>query len=258
MAIKFGPSGIGPTKEAIKKLQLYKSLNLQACEIAFTYGIYIKENDTKEIKNEAEKLGITLSIHAPYYINLNSKEKEKIEASKKRILNCAKIGHQLGAKTITFHAGFYAGIQAEQTYQNIKNQIIELQEEIKINKWDIKLCPEIMGKKNVFGSIDEISKLAKETKCSFTIDFAHILSRYNQHKFKEVIESFPQKNWLCHFSGIEYSVEKGERKHKKTLSTEWQNLLRNLKNLDKNITIISESPDPIEDATEALEIYNKM
>jgi len=257
MTIKFGPAGIGPTKEAIKNLQLYNSLNLRACEILFTYGIYLKEQDAKEIKEEAEKLGITLSIHAPYYINLNSKEKEKIEASKKRILDCAKIGHQLGIKKITLHAGFYAGMDKEQTYQNIKDEIIELQEEIKKNNWDIKLCPEVMGKKNVFGSIEEISRLAKETGCSFTIDFAHVLARYDEHRFKEVIESFPQKDWLCHFSGIEYSVEKGERKHKKTEKDEWQNLIKNLKDLDKNITIINESPDQVQDSVEGLEIYNK-
>jgi len=144
----------------------------------------------------------------------------------------------------------------ELTYQNIKIQIQELQEEIKKNKWDVNLCPEIMGKKNVFGSIDEISKLAKETGCSFCIDFAHILARYDQHKFAELKEAFPQKNWHCHFSGIEYSKEKGEKKHKKTLTEEWQNLINNLKNLDKNITIINESPDPVNDSIEGLKIYD--
>lgn len=256
MALKFGPSGIGPTKEAIEKLNIYHSLNLKACEIAFTYGVYITEQDAKEIKTAAEKLDIALSIHAPYYINLNSKEPEKIQASKKRILDCCKRGHQLGVKNIVFHAGFYSKMDPEETYQNIKTQIIQLQDKIKENKWDIKLCPEIMGKKNVFGSIDEISRLAKETGCSFCIDFAHILARYDQHKFAEVKESFPQKNWHCHFSGIEYTKEKGEKKHKKTLTEEWTNLITNIKDLDKNITIINESPNQIEDSVEGLRLYN--
>ena len=257
MALKFGPSGIGPAKDAIDNLNLYHSLNLKACEIAFTYGIYIKEQDTEQIKKTAEKLNIDLSIHAPYYINLNSKDPEKIITSKKRIIDCCRIGNLLGAKKLTFHPGFYAGINPEQTYQNIKNQIIELQDEIKKNNWTIKLSPEIMGKKNVFGSINEISQLVKDTNCSFTIDFAHVLARYDSHKFAEIEKAFPQKNWLCHFSGIEYTKEKGEKKHKKTTKEEWKNLIDNIKHLDKEITIISESPNPIEDATEGLEIYNK-
>ena len=55
-----------------------------------------------------------------------------------------------------FHAGFYSGIEPEEAYQNIKIQMIELLKEIEKHKWDIKLCPEIMGKKNVFGAIEEI------------------------------------------------------------------------------------------------------
>jgi deoxyribonuclease IV len=256
MRLKFGPSGLGPTKDAINNLVLYNSHNLTACEIAFTYGVYIKEQDAKEIKDKAEELNISMSIHAQYFVNLNAKDKTKLEASKKRILDCCERANQLGAKNIIFHAGFYAGIEEELTFQNIKTQIIELQKIIKKKNWDVKLCPEVMGKKNVFGSIDEISRLVKETGCSFCIDFAHILARYDKHMFKEVIAAFPQEDWHCHFSGIEYSVEKGEKKHKKTLTEEWQNLISNLKNLDKNITIINESPDQLQDSIDGLKIYN--
>jgi deoxyribonuclease IV len=246
--LKIGPSGLGPVKDAIRNLNLFYENKIKACEIAFTYGVYIKKEEAKEIKNKAKELDISLSIHAPYYINLNSIDKQKIFMSKKRILNCCEIGHHLGAKNIIFHSGFYMGLDKEQTFQNIKKQIIELKETIKENNWDIKLCPEIMGKKNVFGSIDEIKRLVEETNCSFCIDFAHILARYNSHKFKEIIEAFPKKDWHTHFSGIEYSIEKGEKNHKMTTKEEWQNLLHNLKDLDKEITIISESPNPLEDS----------
>ena len=85
--IKFGPAGLGPVKDAIKHLEEYSELGLRACEISFTYGTNKKkEADMKEIRNAAEKYGIKLSIHAPYWINLNSKEKIKIEQSKQRIL----------------------------------------------------------------------------------------------------------------------------------------------------------------------------
>ena len=85
MTIKFGPAGLGPVATAEKTLEKYHKLGLKACEIAFTYSVYIKnEEDALRIGKKAKELGISLSIHAPYFINLNSKEKVKREASKGR------------------------------------------------------------------------------------------------------------------------------------------------------------------------------
>src|SRR3989338_7217156 len=141
MTIKFGPAGLGPTKEAIKNLEEYKKLGLTACEIAFTYSVYIKnEKDMEKIKKAAQRLGVSLSIHAPYFINLNSTNKQKLEMSKKRILSCCEVGEKLGAKTVVFHCGYYQKIDKEKTYENIKNAILDIQKE----KWIelIKNLPE--------------------------------------------------------------------------------------------------------------------
>ena len=108
MPVKFGPAGLGGVKEAISNLEKYQSLGLKACEIAFTYGVYIKrKEDALKIGKAAENLGIQLSIHAPYWINLNSADKEIIEKSKQRIIRCCDIGTYLGAKKVVFHPGYY-------------------------------------------------------------------------------------------------------------------------------------------------------
>jgi deoxyribonuclease IV len=217
--IKFGPSGLGPVKEALKRLEEYDRLGFRACEIAFTYGIYVKEErDAKLIGEKASELGIELTIHGPYYINLNSAEPEKIEASKKRILDCCKIGEIMGAKAVVFHPGFYgkAGkADRAEAYETIKKNMLELQKEVEKNGWKIKLAPETMGKVNVFGSVEEISKLVKETGCSFCIDYAHILARDKTVDFQKIETLFPDSEWHVHFSGIEYN-EKGERRHIET------------------------------------------
>ncbi len=250
--IKFGPAGLGPVKTATQTLKSYHDLGFKACEISFTYSIYIKKQEAIEIGKIAKKLNIQLSIHAPYYINLNSKEKAKIEASKKRILKCCEIGHYLQATHVVFHPGFYTGIDPETTYNNIKKEILDLQQQLKKLKYNIKLAPETMGKINIFGSVEQISQLAKETKCEFTIDFAHILARDKSIDHKKIQKLFPQKHWHCHFSGIEYS-EKGERKHLKTKKEEWKQLLKNLPK-NKSITIINESPDMINDSVTGLKL----
>ena len=189
--VKFGPVGLGGVKEAISNLKKYKELGLKACEIAFTYGVYIKKKeDATKIGAAARELGIQLSIHAPYWINLNSAEKEKIEKSKQRILKCCEVGTLLGAKKVVFHPGYYTKnsqanfgatksktvlkhrtgedfvggkIDKEKTYENIKREILEMQKEMKQKKYNPKLAPETIGKVNVFGSIDEIKQLVEDT-----------------------------------------------------------------------------------------------
>lgn len=254
MSLKFGPAGLGSVKDALSKLKEYNKLGLKACEIEFTYQVYIKrKEDALKIGKAARKLGIKLSIHAPYWINLNSDDKEKIRQSKERILKCCEVGNWLGAYRIVFHPGYY-GKNRENAYENIKNQILELQKEIKKRKYKVELAPEIMGRTNVFGAVDEIEKLVEETGCGFCIDFAHILARYKSYNFKEVLDKFKRHKTLhLHFSGIEYG-EKGEKHHKKTSEKEWKKLLENLPK-NKEIIIINESPLPVEDSLLGLKIY---
>ena len=258
LKIRFGPAGLGGVKEANDNLEELHKLGLKACEIAFTYGVYIKnKKDAEEIRKEAEKQDIKLSIHAPYWINLNSKEKKKIEESKKRILDCCMIGNWLGAYCVVFHPGYYSGMDKLATYNNIKKEILEMLEGIKRNKWQIKLAPETTGKVNVFGSVEEIARLVKETGCFFCLDFAHILAREKKVEYKKILEKFEEvskdKELHVHFSGIEYG-EKGERRHIKTKENELKELIENLKKYakEKEIVIINESPDPVEDSVKGL------
>ncbi|MCK4552590.1 TIM barrel protein [Candidatus Pacearchaeota archaeon] len=257
MTIKFGPAGLGGVKQAISNLEMYHKLGLKACEIAFTYGVYIKKKeDAVKIGKKAKELGIRLSIHAPYFINLNSKDKEIIKKSKQRILKCCEVGTWLNAKRVVFHPGYYNGFNKKQTYEKIKKEILEMQKEIKKKKYTPKLAPETTGKINVFGSINEISQLVKDTKCSFCIDFAHILARYKKYKFKEVLEKFEKHKELhIHFSGIEFG-EKGEKRHIKTLEKDLRKLISVLPK-NKNTTIINESPESIADSVLGLRIYRK-
>ncbi len=257
MLLKFGPAGLGGVKDALSNLEEYKNLELKACEIAFTYGVYIKnKEDAVKIGKAAKKLGIQLSIHAPYWINLNSAEKEKITKSKQRILKCLEVGTLLGVHKVVFHPGYYSKFSKQETYENIKREILEMQKIKKQKKYTPELAPETTGKVNVFGSVEEIAQLVKDTGCSFCIDFAHILAREKNYSFNKVKKLFKnQKSWHVHFSGIEYN-EKGEKYHKLTEKKELKKLLSNLPK-NKNIIIINESPDPVGDSVKGLKMYNR-
>lgn len=258
MPIRFGPAGLGGVKEAIANLERYAKLGLRACEIAFTYGVYLKESAAAEIGKAAKRLDIKLSIHAPYWINLNSKEKRKIEESKKRILECCRIGHELNAYIVVFHPGYYGKMSKEETYQNIKRAIQEIRNRIKKENWRINIAPETTGKINVFGSVSEILRLVKETRCSFCIDFAHLLARsQGKMSYKEMYDGFKSfKKMHCHFSGIEYG-EKGERRHKLTEEKELKRLLKIFPK-NKDIVLINESPAPVADSIKALRVWKRL
>ncbi len=265
--IKLGPTGLGGVKESEKTLQEFSKKGFNNCEVLFVQQVYMDKEQAEEIGKIAKKNKIDLSIHAQYFVNLNSEEKEKVHASMQRILKCCEIGHALGAKSIVFHSGFYGkDFQKaktpedkkkveEETFQNIKKRILEMMETIEKKKWNVELCPETMGKINVFGSPEEISRLVEETGCSFCIDFAHILAREKKVDYEKIKRLFPQKKWHCHFSGIEYG-EKGERNHIPVEKKQWKELFDNLPE-DKNITIVCESPSPVEDCVQGLKILKE-
>ncbi|MEA3449320.1 MAG: TIM barrel protein [Bacteroidota bacterium] len=254
--IKIGPSGLGPVKQAEKFIEKLQKNRLTACEITFTYGIYIKkEIDRKNIGKKAESAGISLSIHAPYWINLNSAEKDKRKKSKERILNSCRAGTDLGATHVVFHPGYYGDASEKDTYDIIREQIEDMENIRQKEGLKPLLAPETTGKINVFGSVEETAALAKDTGCSFTIDFAHILAREKHVDYKKLNNMFPQKHWHCHYSGIEYG-EKGEKKHLKTSDKLWKTLFDNLTQYvpDKNFTFICESPEPFTDAIKGYKV----
>ena len=255
--IKFGPTGIGLVKDAVSNLEMYAELGFRAAEVLFTYGAYIKDkDDALKIGKVAKKLGIYLSVHAQYWINLNSKEEKKIVMSKKRILKCCEIASWLGAKRVVFHPGFYSGMSSEEAGIKITEGIREMMDVVRKEKWDVELCPEVMGKVNVFGSIDEIGDLVEATGCGVCIDIAHVLARYGQYKFEKMKDVFKMKKWHVHFSGIEFGA-KGERKHLVTPIEEWEKVLGFLKKLDKDVVLICESPDAIEDSVIGKRVWDE-
>lgn len=259
--IKFGPAGIGGFKEAPDYLELYSQKGISCAEIPFTYGIWLDNKQCEELKKINEKFKIQLSIHAPYYINLNSDEPVKVKASEKRILDCCERTFHLGAKNVVFHPAFYGKKTPEEVFQVVKTSILKMQKVIKKNNWyQVALCPETTGKQSQFGSLKELLQLARETGCSFCIDFAHLEARNGKENYSEVIKEL-QKNDIkkihCHFSGIEYGL-KGEKRHVTTEPDKLKRLLTLLRKSELEASIINESPSPVEDSLKAIKILKSI
>lgn len=254
--IKLGPAGTGESSEA--GLERIKSLGLDGVEIEFTYGVRMTVPTAKKVGELAKKLGLQLSVHAPYYINLASEEIEKREASIRRILESCERGNYLTAKYIVFHAAFYGKKSPEETYQMVKKAILEMQTIIKQNKWNVFLAPETTGKGSQFGTLDELLKLHQETGCMFCVDFAHILARNGSINMDEILNKLKGfKEIHCHFSGIEYT-QKGEKRHLVTERNDIQKLFEKLLTSKTTFMIINESPDPLGDSIKSKEILKEL
>lgn len=256
--IRIGPAGTSGLGYE-EGLQKCKGLGLTCLECEFTYGVRIKNDEAKKVGALAKKLGISLSVHGPYYINLNSEERPKVHASKTRILQSCERGHYLGAKYIVFHAGFYQKQDREGTYQDIKKEIVDLLKTIKKKKWNVILAPETTGKASQFGDVDELLRLRKETKCSLTVDFAHVKARNNgKIDYDELFKKIKGIGHIhAHFSGIEWTA-KGERRHLITEAKDIKELLKYMKRYKVDVTIINESPDPFGDCVKTRKVLGEL
>jgi deoxyribonuclease IV len=256
--IRLGPggtSGLG----YVEGLNEIKRLGLNALEVEFTYGVRMKKEEAAAIGKLAKKQDISLSIHAPYYINLCSDEKEKVVASKQRIIESCDRAVLLGAGYVVFHAGFYQKKTPEDTYELIKEQILELNDTIKSNNWKVMLAPETTGKGSQFGSLAELLKLKEETKCHMTVDFAHLKARLQgKIDYDDVMKEIKSIGHVhSHFSGIEWT-QKGEKRHIITTEEVLLPLLSSIVKHKLDVTIINESPDPFSDSVKAKNILHKI
>lgn len=208
-------TGKGSYPEAF---EILKNLNLDGMEMEFVHGVRISDKSKDFIKEN--KKDLILTAHAPFYVNLNSKEEEKIDASVQRIIETINVGDEVGAYSITFHAAFYMGMDKEVVYTQVRNQIQRIINAVGNTK--VWIRPETTGKATQWGDFEEIIRLSKEFEQVLPcVDFSHIHARtageYNTYdEFAHVLDrigtelgSFALENFHAHIAGIEYSA-KGE------------------------------------------------
>ncbi|MGH2605908.1 MAG: TIM barrel protein, partial [Anaerolineales bacterium] len=83
-------------------------LRLGALELAWVQSVRVSEAKCAEIRAAAEHHRIALSVHAPYFINLNADASEWPKG-RKRLMDAAHYGNLAGATDIVFHPGSYFG-----------------------------------------------------------------------------------------------------------------------------------------------------
>ncbi len=249
-------------------IRILNEMNLDGLELEFVHGVRIKDESKTFLKDLTSKNKIVLSAHAPFYVNLNSKEEEKIEASIQRIIETAAVANEAGAYSITFHAAFYMGKSSEEVYQTVKKGIKTITEELKKQNNKIWIRPETTGKMSQWGNLEEIVNLSKEFDTVLPcIDFAHLHARYNgiyntYDEFSKMLDFVGSElggnaieNMHIHVAGIAYTA-KGERNHLIFSESDmnYKDLLKALKAHDAKGIVVCESPN-IETDTKILKDY---
>jgi len=260
----FGTAGIphsARSKTTIDGIERIAELGLGCMEIEFVQGVKMGEAGARLVADTATREGVKLSAHAPYFINFNAHEPEKIRASQDRVLQTARIAALCGAESVTFHAAFYLGDPPEKAYSTVKKYLAEMLNQLKRENNRVWIRPEVAGKLSQFGSLEEILNLSTEIEgLAPCIDFAHWHARngrFNSYpeftsillQVKERMGGAALDDMHIHISGIAYS-KKGEIKHLNLKESDFQytELLKALNDYDASGIVICESPNLEEDA----------
>ncbi|MFC2005768.1 TIM barrel protein [Chloroflexota bacterium] len=274
MELLFGTAGVphsASPRTTTSGIERIAELGLGCMEIEFVQGVRMGEPSARQVAEVAARGGIKLSAHAPYFMNFNAHEMEKMRASQERLLQTARIAYLCGAQSVVFHTAFYLGDPPEKAYNTVRKYLEETLNKLRQENNRVWIRPEIMGKGSQFGTVEEILNLCTELEgLAPCIDFAHWHARtgvFNSYQeFVSVLLQIRERlgrtaldDMHIHFSGIKYGG-KGEIKHLTLRESDLQyvELLKALKDYEVKGLLICESPNLEEDALLLQETYNTL
>lgn len=261
MTFLFGTAGAphsAAARDSVSGIERIKELGLGAMELEFVRGVHMGREAAIAVGKVQRETGVALSVHAPYYVNLNSSEKAKVEASKGRILASARIGALCMATIAVFHPAYYQGMQPKEVYVRVKAELESMSATLRKEHITVKLGLETTGKHSAFGNLEEVLALCREVRgVAPCVDFAHLYARSNgkmrtKEDFGAVLGEIEKsdrsllKSLHIHASGMNYT-EKGERNHLNmqdaTNKFNHRAMLEALKEYKASGTVICESPN---------------
>ena len=200
-------------------------LNLHALELGWVQSVRVKEETCKIIQETGLLHNVAISVHAPYFINLNANEQEWPK-SRQRLMDAAHYGYLAGATDIIFHPGSYFGLQPDEVLPIAIERLAGCVQELSDAGTSVCLRPETMGKSAMLGSLEDTLKMSQAIPgVQPCIDFAHLYARSGDgtvntydawatclEAYAESLGQDALQSLHIHLSGIEYGP-KGEKEH---------------------------------------------
>ncbi len=261
----FGTAGIPIAAKGMgimEGIRSVRELGLDCMELEFVRNVNISKEKTAEVNTIAKKENIILTAHGSYFINLNAPDKKKVEDSKKRVLDAARITSLCGGWSVCFHAAYYMGMEKQKAYETVKNNLKEIVSTLQNEGIKIWIRPEYAGKTSQWGGLEEIVKASQEVEMVLPcIDFAHVYARSlgtinNYEAYAKILEYTEKqlekealKNMHIHMEGIAYG-KTGERHHTnlKESGINYEAVVKAWKDFGLKGVVICESPNIEDDA----------
>lgn len=264
------PKKPGGSPGAILRLH---ELKLGTLELGWVQSVRVSDATCAAIKQTAAEVAMPLSVHAPYYINLNAKTKDMLKAGLDRLLAAARAGYKAGATDIVFHPGSYMEEDPVKVYPVACKRLAEVVDQLKHEKIDVILRPETMGKSAMLGTLEETIQLSRDIDGVLPcLDFAHLHARAGDGSFNSYAEFMAALKLVAsglgprglsslhiHLSGIDYGP-KGEKKHLplKEADIKYKDLFKALIDIGASSRILCESPAMEDDALIMQKTYRRL
>jgi len=267
LSFRFGTVGspIGTPKKpggSVGAIQFSRSLGLDAMELGWVQSVRVSVATCAAIRAAAGAEAVALSVHAPYFINLNAND-EEWPKSRQRLMDAAHYGNLAGATDIIFHPGSYFEQPPAEVLKVAIPRLAGCVDELRAAGNPVLLRPETMGKSAMLGSLEDTLEMSKAIPGVLPcLDFAHLHARPGDgsvntyREWMALLETYGKflgeaafQTLHIHLSGIEYGP-KGEKNHLKVTESDLQlgELFRALKEVEAGGRILCESPVMEEDA----------
>ena len=232
MSAKFGPAGNSESFSKIHKSSLaapkwIAEFGLDCYEYQCGKGVHVGEETCRKLGENARAAGISLSLHAPYFINLANPDPEAVQKTIGYVTAACQAASWMGAERVVIHSGALM----KRTRREAQEIALKTLPQV-IRTCDgqgfahIALCPETMGKINQLGDLDEVLELCTlDKRLTPCIDFGHLYARtlgeLEGHeacvrmldRVVEVLGEERASRFHSHFSKIQFTLGGGEKMH---------------------------------------------
>ena len=279
MALSFRFGTVGSPMATPKKpggsagaIQFSRSIGLNALELGWVQSVRVSVETCALIRQAGSNEDVAISVHAPYFINLNAND-EEWPKSRQRLMDAAHYGNLAGATDIIFHPGSYFEKDPQEVLKIALPRLQGCVDELRAAGNEVTLRPETMGKSAMLGSLEDTLVMAKTIDGVLPcIDFAHLHARpgdgsmnsYDEwrmrlEKYAGDLGEGMLKRLHIHLSGIEYGP-KGEKNHLAVAESDLKlvELFRALHDFHAGGRILCESPIMEEDALYMKKIWQEV
>ena len=233
MSAKFGPAGNSDSfskahRSSVEAPEWIAGLGLDCYEYQCGKGVHVGEETARRVGERARQAGISLSLHAPYFINLANPDRSALEKTIGYISAACLVASQMGAGRVVIHSGALMKRSRREALDIARRALRDVIAACDDRGFGhIALCPETMGKINQLGDLDEALELCTlDERLIPCIDWGHLYARSlgaddGQEAFsrmldrvEEVLGTERAARFHSHFSHIQFTPGGGEKCHR--------------------------------------------